>query len=224
MQTLVFSDTHFTKKFHQKQYDALVKLISESQRIVINGDFWEGLSISFDDFLKSQWSKLFPLLKQKDTVYVYGNHDDKIFCDNRVYQFCNKAVDEYLMETPKQNFLFKHGQEFFFPEFIRNRHAEHVKRARTLRMRLSNAKNSLIQSIGFGLFGPKVLPSFINHLPAELLSKVKKSGYILVCGHTHRPAHNPKNSFLDIGFFNFGWANYLIIDDSGDFKLVNERY
>ena len=70
MSTLVFSDTHFGKKFHQRQFEALKKLISESNKIIINGDFWEGLAISFDDFLKSDWSKLFPLLKQRETIYV----------------------------------------------------------------------------------------------------------------------------------------------------------
>jgi UDP-2,3-diacylglucosamine pyrophosphatase LpxH len=224
MSTLVFSDTHFSKKFFPRQFEVLKKLISESDKIIINGDFWEGLAISFDDFLKSEWSKLFPLLKEKDTVYVYGNHDDKIFSDNRVYQFCNKAVDEHYMDTPKQKYLFKHGQEFLLPQYSRKRHQEHIKRARTLRMRLSVAKNDFIQSIGFGLFGPKVLPAIINRIPTEVRATIGKSGYLLVCGHTHRPGHVAKNNFLDIGFLNYGWANYLLIDDSGEFKIVSKRY
>ena len=224
MQTLVFSDTHFTKKFHQRQFDALKKLISESDRIIINGDFWEGLSISFDEFLKSEWNKLFPLLKQKDTVYIYGNHDDKIFSDNRVYQFCNKAVDEYYMDAPRQKYLFKHGHEFLFPQYFRNRHQECAKKARTLRMRLRNTKNAIIQNIGFGIFGPKILPAIINRIPAEVRANIGKPGYLLVCGHTHRPGYVPKSNFLDIGFFNHGWANYLKIDDLGEFKMINERY
>lgn len=224
MSTLVFSDTHFTKKFHQRQFDALKKLISESDKIIINGDFWEGLSISFDEFLKSEWNKLFPLLKQKDTVYIYGNHDDKIFSDNRVYQFCNKAVDEYYMDAPRQKYLFKHGHEFLFSRYSRKRHQEHVKRARALKMRLIIAINDLIQTIGFGLFGPKVLPAIINRIPTKVRESIGKPGYLLVCGHTHRPGYVLGNNFLDIGFFNYGWANYLKIDGSGEFKMINERY
>jgi len=224
MSTLVFSDTHFTKKFHPRQFEALKKLISESNKIIINGDFWEGLSISFDEFLKSEWNKLFPLLKQKDTVYIYGNHDDKIFSDERVYQFCNKAVDEYYLNTPKQKYLFKHGHEFLFPKHSSDCIKKHKWEARTLGRKFRLTVASIVQDVGFGIFGPRILPSIINRIPAEVRVTIGKSNYLLVCGHTHRPGHAPKNGFLDVGFFSHGWANYLKIDESGEFEMVSKRY
>jgi len=224
MSTLVFSDTHFTKNFHQRQFETLSKLISESDKVIINGDFWEGLSVSFDDFMKSGWNKLFPLLKQKDTVYVYGNHDDKTHSDTRVYEFCNKAVDEYYLDFPKQKYLFKHGQDILFPKYSRNRHQKNIKRAGSLWMKTNISVASFIQTVVFTLLGARALPSFFNYISKDLRNKISSPQYLLVCGHTHRPYLNKRNNFVDIGFFNYGWANYLTIDDSGEFKMISERY
>ena len=224
MSTLVFSDTHFTKKFYPRQFEALKKLISESDKIIINGDFWEGLGISFDDFLQSGWNKLFPLLKQKYTVYIYGNHDDKVFSDERVYQFCTKAVKEYYLDTPNQKYLFKHGHEFLFPKHTGDCLNKQISEACTLHRKARLAVAGFVQKVGFGLLGPRIIPAIINRIPTEVRATVGKSGYLLVCGHTHRPQYVPKSNFLDVGFFNHGWANYLLINNMGGFKLASTRY
>ncbi len=213
-----------SKKFNQKLFDELTKLISKSDRVVINGDFWEGLAISFDDFLESGWNKLFPLLKQKETVYVYGNHDHQIYSDDRVYRFCNQAVGEYLLATPLRSYLFRHGHEFLFPKHTDECLRKHKNQSGTRMKRLRLAVAGLVQSAGFGVFGAKVLPGFINYIPAKKRWSVGMPGQLLVCGHTHRPYHSSQNDFVDIGFFNYGWANYMEIDDTGDFKLISRRY
>lgn len=224
MQTLVFSDTHLSTKFNKKLFNALSALISKSDRVIINGDFWEGLAISFDDFLESGWNKLFPLLKQKDAVYVYGNHDHKMYSDDRVLRFCTKAVDEYVLETPSHRYLFRHGHEFLFPKHTEKCLLEHKNQAGTAWRKTRLWVANLVQQVGFGLFGPKVLPAFINHIPLQERSAIGEPGEILVCGHTHRPYIDTKSNFLDIGFFNFGWANYMEIDDDGSFKLTSRKY
>lgn len=224
MKTLVFSDTHLSTKFNKKLFNALAALISQSDKVIINGDFWEGLAIKFDDFLKSNWKQLFTLLKQKDAVYIYGNHDHQIYSDDRVYQFCNQAVSEYLMETPSRQYLFRHGHEFLFPKhsdnYVRERASEAGTRWRKTRLQGAD----IAQCVGFGLFGPKVLPAFINHISTSQRKEIGLDGQILVCGHTHRPHYNKKSNFVDIGFFNHGWANYMEIDETGNFKLISRRY
>ena len=221
---LVISDIHFTTKFNRKLFETLKILISSSDRVILNGDFWEGLAISFDDFLRSEWSRLFPLLKQKETIYVYGNHDCKILSDNRVSLFCDKAVNEYHLDTQNQNYLFNHGHDFLFPKHPTNKDYKKLKNAGRLITRLDLAKSALIQNVVFRMFGPRILPSIINYIPAKTRNSIGNPGYLLVCGHTHRPYYNQKKSLIDIGFFNYGWANYLVIDDSGDFKLNSQRY
>jgi len=181
MQTLVFSDTHFSKKFNKRQFNALVKQISYADRVVINGDFWEALDITFDDFINSEWNKLFPFLKQKQTVYVYGNHDDPYFSDDRVYQFCDRAVKEYLLETPSNKYLFRHGHQFLFPKHTDECLIKSLKQARTFQRRLRLKVAGIIQQLGFGVFGPKILPSFINHISTKTRNGVGKPGHLLVC-------------------------------------------
>jgi predicted MPP superfamily phosphohydrolase len=87
MQTLIFSDTHLTKGFNRKKYEFLREIIEPVDRVIINGDFWDGYLTSFDKFVNSEWQKLFPLLKEKQTIYLYGNHDKTKWCDSRVNLF-----------------------------------------------------------------------------------------------------------------------------------------
>jgi predicted phosphodiesterase len=211
-------------KFNKKLFSALTELISKSDRVIINGDFWEGLAIKFDDFVKSDWSKLFPLLKQKDAVYVYGNHDHRMYSDDRVMRFCSQAVNEYVLETPSRKYLFRHGHEFLFPKHSEKYLLKHKQQAGTRLRKLRLAVADVVQQGGFGLFGPKILPSFINYMPAMERRSIGAPEQVLVCGHTHRPYINKKTGFLDIGFFNFGWANYMEIDETGNYKLISRRY
>jgi len=62
MNILVFSDTHLYLPFDQKKFNFLKKIISESGQVIINGDFFDGYMNKFDEFCKSSWNKLFPLL------------------------------------------------------------------------------------------------------------------------------------------------------------------
>jgi len=68
MKILIFSDTHLTSKFDQEKFDFLKKIVNSSDRVIINGDFWDSWFTNFDDFVKSRWNKLFPLLKKKNTM------------------------------------------------------------------------------------------------------------------------------------------------------------
>ena len=224
MSTLVFSDTHFAKKFDKKRFNALKSLILKSEKIIINGDFWEGLTYNFEDFLQSTWRELFPLLKQKDTVYVYGNHDYKHLSDDRVYMFCNKAVKEYILEMPNRTYLFRHGHEFLFPKHPYEELWKNRSKIYKVARKLVSDTAACIQRAIFGLFGPKAFPVFINHMSATVRRKAGKPQYLLVCGHTHRPFYSKRSNFIDIGFFNYGWANYLTIDNFGDFKLHSHKY
>src|SRR3990172_1424130 len=63
MKILVFSDSHLTDKFEEKKFYFLKKIIRQSDFVIINGDFWDGYLTTFNRFISSNWSKLFPLLK-----------------------------------------------------------------------------------------------------------------------------------------------------------------
>lgn len=224
MKTLVFSDTHFTTKFDKKRFVRLKDLIEACDHVVINGDLFEGMTTSFTEFVNSRWNELFPLLKAKNAVYVYGNHDDKALSDARVLTFCDKAVDEYTLDTKTQTYHFKHGQEFLFPKYSEKRHLADLQKAGGFYMKAHIALATFIQKTLFTFFGPKILPNSFNHIPQEVRAKIGNPNHLLVCGHTHRPHYDKTCNFMDIGFFNYGWANYLLIDDEGKFEFKSERY
>src|SRR3990167_5228492 len=87
MKVLVFSDSHLDHNFEPKKLSYLKKLVRSVDQVIINGDFWEGYSITFDQFLSSKWNELFPLLKAKKAVYIFGNHDKKVLADKRMRLF-----------------------------------------------------------------------------------------------------------------------------------------
>lgn len=222
MSTLVISDTHFTKKFDPKRFSKLSDLINKADKVIINGDFWEGMSISFDEFMSSKWNQLFPLLKAKKATYVYGNHDDKRLSDERICEFCDEAVEELTLETPTRTYFFTHGQQFLYPH-MKDQDSP-VKRARKFLTKIDIFIAGIIQRLVFGIFGPNAFPKKFNNMTKEVRESVASLEYLLVCGHSHTPQYKPELNFMDIGFFNYGWANYLVIDKEGNFEFKSERY
>jgi len=91
---LLFSDSHLHPPIFKKAYfDRLVNLIEQADQVIINGDFWEGYFYSFDQFVNSKWNQLFPLLKQKHTIYLPGNHDLMSKLDKRTNLFSSAVVE-----------------------------------------------------------------------------------------------------------------------------------
>jgi predicted phosphodiesterase len=217
MSTFVFSDSHLYGKVNKRKLDKLKSLIEKADNVIINGDFWEGLIITFDEFMESDWKELFPLLKAKHTVYVFGNHDHKGLSDDRIYQFCDLAVHEYELKTPKHTYFFTHGAEFLYP---RQADVSLLKREHPKQ----EAFMTDIQRIIFSIFGPHVLPKSFNFINKEERQRLTSLDNILVCGHTHRPQYQKDLNFIDLGFFNYGYANYLLIDNEGNFEIKCERY
>src|SRR3989339_340208 len=109
MKILVFSDTHLYLPFDQKKFDFLKKIISESDQVIINGDFFDSYINTFDEFIKSPWKQLFPLLKKKEAVYLFGNHDLKKVSDNRVGLFSVSQKNRHQIIINNKKFLIEHG-------------------------------------------------------------------------------------------------------------------
>ena len=73
MKTIIFSDTHIGKRCDRRRFEYLKKIISDADRVIINGDFRDHV-VKSDKFMNSKWKELFPLLKSKKTIFIYGNH------------------------------------------------------------------------------------------------------------------------------------------------------
>lgn len=106
--TFVFSDTHFTCKVDRPRLDVLKQLIQQHDQVVINGDFIDGYLVTFDDYVRSGWSELFPLLAKK-TVYIYGNHDKKEYSGQRVRLFSHSQTTHQMIPVAGVEVRIEHG-------------------------------------------------------------------------------------------------------------------
>ncbi|HRN86174.1 MAG TPA: metallophosphoesterase family protein [Candidatus Dojkabacteria bacterium] len=224
--TIIISDTHITGVFHKKRYDYLENLISRCDRLIFNGDLWSYYSLTLDDVFKSKWTGLFPLMKSKKCIFIYGNHDRKEWCDDRIFQFCDEAHNEYHYKEEGVDLLITHGH-LLANDSITNE--TYIKFNR-----LVNNFNKLNQSYRFYFFLQKSLLFLMGESKyAQLFKKLNDPHInyakglpdktILVAAHTHSPAFMPEKKYINVGFINFGLSFFLHIDD-GKLSLESERY
>jgi len=197
----------------------LKKIISNADKVIINGDFWDGLFITFDDFLASPWQALFPLLKKKETIYIYGNHDKRERCDKRVNLFSDFQAESYSLPLKDKVLFITHGHtlELSFVKLIK-----WLKLWRFL-LRLHCRLDHLLVN----LLGQRYLYWSRKKYNKEIGFKAKnllKDNEILVCGHTHLFQENPDKGFINLGCINYGLGQYLTVNNNGNLKFHNVRY
>lgn len=217
MRYLIFSDTHFTEKFDLKKFNFLKQLISEVDQVFINGDFWDGYMTDFNNFIKSRWSELFGLLLEKQTIYIYGNHDDISMQNDQSSLFCKKVTDSFELKIGENIFKIEHGHriapsiEMVYPIF---------------KNRFSAFMGLLFEKILVRIFGRKILhviyKSKNNKMLNWSIANLQKNEY-LVCGHSHSIKFDRINRFINTGFIRYGIAQFLIIENS-EINLVDKSY
>lgn len=223
MKTLIFSDTHLLATFYSGKYNFLKKIIQNSDRVVIAGDFWEGKLITFDEFAKSEWNKLFPLLKQKHTIYIYGNHDKEKYGDKRVKLFSDKQAIEYSFKEGENTFKVIHGNtkqiKYLFIKRI-------IKITRMSDRFYFKHLHEDLEHFLVKTFGSKVLLLLFKKYNTVLKKTqgpyLSKNEY-LICGHTHAAEIDLKNKFINTGIIRHGIGQYVIINE-GKIELHDERY
>lgn len=218
MKILVFSDSHLDHNFEPEKLSFLQRRIQEADQVIINGDFWEGYSISFEYFLKSNWRKLFPYLKEKKAIYIFGNHDKKVLSDERIAEFCDTATMQYRLKTKKYTYVFEHGNRVvpFIDDWL------HIKK-------LSSWLNNTLaasEARAVKLLGEQALPDLygkFNKDAKKRIPKMFKDNEVLVCGHTHVAEVDLANRFVNGGLVRHGLAQYLIFENDLP-VLYKERY
>lgn len=216
MKTLIFSDTHLRIDFEDKKYIFLRKIISHADRVIINGDFWEGNGILFESFLNSSWNKLFPLLKQKNCVYIYGNHDDKTLSDNRVKRFSIHQTSRYIMKIKDRELVIEHGDLYCpFPDI------NIPVSSNILQFLFDQWERWML--FFFGSSYQKIFfQRFNNKIKQSIQNKLTKN-QLYVCGHTHCAEIDYKHRFINTGIIRHGFAQYLMIENE-IITLKEERY
>ena len=216
MKYLIFSDSHLSDAYDEKKFKFLKKIINSCDKVVINGDFWEGYDFSIDAFIKSKWNKLFKLLKSKNTIYLYGNHDKKVYSNNKIREFSIKQLQKYTLKSGGKTFCLEHGDrivplwdKYFkrMPRFI-NKFLYYVEKTAFL----------VLGTDGVGILYKK----FNEDMKNRISKKLNKNEF-LVCGHSHFMELDEKNHFINSGFIKHGFGQYITIDD-GKVELYNEKY
>lgn len=205
MHILVISDLHLTRRVEHRRLNLLKALIGKADRVIINGDFWEGYIISFDQFLTSGWSVLFPILRKKNTVYLFGNHDAERFSDERTEAFSVFQGQNYALEQSGKRYYFEHG----------DRLAKIGKEPldRTLNTQIRFRTSLFIQDMIFRSLGPYAIKFAYDKLNTRIKNGMEGHEYdMLFFGHTHVPTYEPEHRYVNTGFINYGVATYAMID------------
>ena len=215
---LIISDLHLTTNFIAKKYNYLENLFKSVDRIIINGDFWTAYYNTFDEFLRTKWNKLFPLLREKNTIYIYGNHDKKIWQDDRNKLFSVVQTSEYKFETFGVKYLITHGHTYLGDSISTD------KFMKIWRFFKFDATKYFIEALFLRMFGRYIyLPaSIMNKKVKEISKKIKDINYLII-GHTHWAEIDRKNKFINSGLTHCGVSDYIIIEN-GEPQLINTRY
>ncbi len=211
MKTLVISDSHLNLPFEEKKFRFLESIIRGSDKVIINGDFWEGFRISFDQFLDSPYKHLFPLLKARNTVYIFGNHDQEDFFDDRATLFADHIAESYTMQVNGSKLIFKHGDQYAL--IINNKCKPPLKgHRRVLSNMMNEAEKIIVRKLGKKAM--RQVHGRYNTIIKKKIRKELKDGEILVCGHTHMAEFNPKEKFINSGLIKHGLGQYLIVENT----------
>ncbi|GMR19064.1 MAG: hypothetical protein BMS9Abin34_189 [Patescibacteria group bacterium] len=217
---VAFSDTHLTHhRFNPKKFSYLANIIRSADQVAIVGDFWDGMRCSFDQFIRSPWRALFPLLKSKDAIYLYGNHDLEEWCDERVNRFSTRQAEAADITAGTFNLRLEHGHRIA-PDPI-------TKNPKILNIPLIGWVDFIFTSvIPVTLFGERwteISGRESTRLMRERAKELSANGQWLVCGHSHLAQLDPAVKYANCGFIGLGRAQYLRVNEYS-IDLINTRF
>jgi len=215
MNTIIFSDTHLTEIYNPQFFSILKQVISQADRIIINGDFWDGYLTDFNSFINSEWKNLFPLLKQKNTIYIYGNHDPKLINDQRTQLFSNIQTNQYELNQGKYHYYIQHGHLIYsswFSRFATLFPHTLVKKA-NLWLEYRKQTNPSIRKIS-ELIEKHLDKDGDEKLVAYTLKRKKSKNDLYIYGHTHLTRMIPEIGYINPGRFSLTKPNFIKITDT----------
>ena len=212
MKTLLFSDTHLSHNFDRDLFDYIVKLVKSADQVIINGDFWDAYMLSFDEFCNSKWKALFPLLKQKHAIYIFGNHDKKEFMDDKYSLFSEQQFESYQFQSGDKLFIVSHGH-FVSPAYDRISFLKNPNRmVRSFYNNFLQLVNLPIAKQIFLLFEERVNVGHLEEIKTYIQQN-QKPNQIFIFGHSHIPELNLEQRLISTGPLQKHHKSYCIIED-----------
>jgi len=185
-------------------------IIQPADRVIINGDFWENNEISFKRFIDSPWKNLFPLLKQKHAIYLYGNHDPEDAMNKYMSRFSDAQGYRYTVQLKDKELIIEHGNRLY--SYI----DEAIQFGRikgTITKPYSKVEYMMVRKTG------KLYLKLLNerknkNIKKKLKFELKKN-QIYICGHTHYAEVDKSSHFINSGIIRHGLGQYLMIEPHG---------
>ena len=216
MKYLIFSDSHLNDFFDERKFNFLKRIILNSDRVIINGDFWEAYDLKINSFISSKWNKLFKYLKKNNSIYLFGNHDKKTYAEGKASMFSIKQEYKIKIKSGNKIFFIEHGDK------ITPLWDKYFKRVpRFLNRFLNSLEKTIIAILGMNAIG--ILYKKFNDNMKKKKSSVLKNNEYLVCGHTHWMEFDEKNHYINLGFIKHGIGQYVTIEN-GKVEFHNEKY
>ncbi|MFT7328066.1 MAG: putative phosphodiesterase [Crocinitomicaceae bacterium] len=222
--TIILSDLHIGDNIHFKRLAAFLEIFENFDRIILNGDFLDDLW-SYDKTVTSEWSSLFDLLKRKEVIYLFGNHDrDTPELRAATSDFIDVYADTYNIPVGNLELVIKHGHTIYpRPDGIL-----YEKKKTTFGKWIQKTVKILWYSVY-----PFVLTfRFLIEKNQGTLSKIQRNvvkvqndrmkeyakkhlepHQILVCGHSHLSEFSPELQFINAGANSYERVEYLSIRD-----------
>lgn len=216
MKTIVLSDTHLSNRTYPKKYRYLKSVIEDADKVIIAGDFWDGFLTSFDKFIQSDWQSLFPLLLEKQAIYLYGNHDRPEWCDERVALFSVEQGMNTSLDIGGHTYHITHGHTVFTSLEDRIPALN-----RSVPLRIGSSVDVLHKLIWGKQFLKK--DSNINLPMAEWVVSNLPEREVLITGHSHYPEIDLSRRFINSGFIGIGYGSYISLGSDGP-RVVRARY
>ena len=220
MRILIFGDLHLSTKFNQAKFNKIVNLVNSVDEVIINGDFWDSAYCNFDEFTKSKWNQLFPVLKRKSAIYLYGNHDKKEWCDDRVTLFSVKQGKTYEIDFSNHKVYAMHGDNQVY--------GSHWQKMPDWLEKFLWRIGNVIEGTLVKIFGKHFLKWYhkgTNNRFKE--AKLKEFGVepLVFYNHTHAQERDDKTRCHNTGCMKYGLFQYVIFDTkTGDIEFYDESY
>ena len=212
---LVFSDTHLTPLPDQRKLDFLLRIINDADQVVINGDFWDVCLTDFSSFVNASfWQPLFRLLKEKEAIYLYGNHDPEA-AQGKAHPFSSTQQSSFELNQSGQDFHIEHGNRLA-PE-LDELHPWLPTWARALGTHLDNFLTQMLGTVYL-----RRSATLNEQMKAWQRENLPPETY-LVCRHSHFGELSRQPRYANSGSVRGSRASYLVIQN-GKPKLKKARY
>jgi predicted phosphodiesterase len=219
--TLILSDTHIGESFVPERAQALIQICQKHDQIILNGDFLDDFW-DFKKTTKSEWKDFFNVLKQKEVIYLFGNHDvDSEDLRITTQDFVNRYDHEYRFNVGEIELIVMHGHSIY-PRLGGILYEEQKTTLRKITQKIVKLAALVLYPIILCVRLIIERSAILRKIQRPIIAKQNKKmkayaekhllpHQILVCGHSHLIEDAREKQFINTGANCYDRLEYLSI-------------